>query len=55
MTQQILIIGLGQFGMTLARTLAQKGAEVLAIDSQKSRVEDASSFVIDVFFIYFFD
>ena len=47
MTQQILIIGLGQFGMTLARTLAQKGAEVLAIDSQKSRVEEAAAFVTE--------
>ena len=33
MAQQIVIIGLGQFGMSLARTFSEKGAEVLAIDS----------------------
>ena len=32
MSQQVLIIGLGQFGMSLARTLTEKGAEVLAVD-----------------------
>ena len=31
MPQQVLIIGLGQFGMSLARTLTEKGAEVLAV------------------------
>ena len=35
MSQQILIIGLGHFGMSLARTLAEKGAEVLAVDVNK--------------------
>ncbi len=47
MAQQVLIIGLGQFGMSLARTLTEKGAEVLAVDSQKTLVEVASSFVSD--------
>ncbi|MGD9731105.1 MAG: TrkA family potassium uptake protein [Desulfamplus sp.] len=45
MAQQIFIIGLGQFGMTLARTLSEKGAEVLAVDTKKSLVEEASLFV----------
>ncbi len=45
MAQQIFIIGLGQFGMTLARTLSEKGAEVLAVDTRKSLVEEASLFV----------
>ena len=45
MTQQILIIGLGQFGMSLAKTLTEKGAEVLAVDTNKSLVEEASGFV----------
>ena len=35
MSQQILIIGLGQFGMSLARSLSEKGAEVLAVDVKK--------------------
>jgi len=47
MIQQILIIGLGQFGMSLARTLSQKGAEVLAVDPQKHLVQEASVFVTE--------
>ncbi len=47
MSQQILIIGLGQFGMALARTLSEKGAEVLAVDVRKSLVEEASTFVTE--------
>ena len=47
MIQQILIIGLGQFGMSLARTLSQKGAEVLAVDLQKNLVQEASVFVTE--------
>lgn len=43
--QQILIIGLGQFGMSLARSLTERGAEVLAVDTRKSLVEEASSYV----------
>lgn len=45
MAQQILIIGLGQFGMSLARTLTEKGAEVLAVDTHKHLVEEASTYV----------
>ncbi|MGD9950326.1 MAG: TrkA family potassium uptake protein [Desulfobulbus sp.] len=48
MAQQILIIGLGQFGMSLARTLSEKGTEVLAVDRRKSLVEEASAFVTEV-------
>jgi len=47
MAQQILIIGLGQFGMSLARTLSDVGAEVLAVDTRKSLVEEASAFVAE--------
>ncbi len=47
MSQQILIIGLGQFGMSLARTLSEKGAEVLAVDINKSLVEDAAMFAAE--------
>ena len=36
MANQILIIGLGQFGLSLARTLAERGAEVLAVDRTAS-------------------
>lgn len=47
MSQQILIIGLGQFGMSLARTLSEKGAEVLAGDKRKNLVEEAAAFVTE--------
>ena len=44
MAQQILIIGLGQFGMSLANTLTEKGAEVLAVDTDRNLVEEAARF-----------
>ncbi|GAB6095235.1 TrkA family potassium uptake protein [Desulfatiferula olefinivorans] len=47
MPQQILIIGLGQFGMALARTLSEKGVEVLAVDPLKHLVEEAAVFVTE--------
>lgn len=47
MAQQILIIGLGQFGMSLSRTLSEKGAEVLAVDVNRSLVEEAAAFVAE--------
>jgi trk system potassium uptake protein len=34
------VIGLGQFGNAIARTLALRGAEVLAIDSDEEHIED---------------
>jgi trk system potassium uptake protein TrkA len=39
MNQRIAVIGLGQFGFAVARTLAKKGAEVLAIDKDMERVD----------------
>jgi trk system potassium uptake protein TrkA len=45
--QQILIVGLGQFGLSLARSLTEKGAEVLAVDRRKDLVEEASSYVAE--------
>jgi trk system potassium uptake protein TrkA len=48
MAQQVLIIGLGQFGMSLARTLVEKGTEVLAVDRRKNLVDEASAFVTEV-------
>lgn len=47
MSQQVLIIGLGQFGMSLARTLSEKGIEVLAVDRRKDLVDEASAFVTE--------
>ncbi len=34
------VIGLGQFGNAIARTLSVRGAEVLAIDSNEEHIED---------------
>ena len=43
--QQILIIGLGKFGMSLARSLAKYDCEVMAIDNNPQLVDDVSEFV----------
>jgi trk system potassium uptake protein TrkA len=45
MKKQCLVIGLGIFGMSVARKLAEDGAEVLAIDKNIKLVEKASNFV----------
>lgn len=47
MAKQILIIGLGHFGMSLAKSLSEKGAEVIAIDRRRALVEEASEFVAE--------
>lgn len=47
MSIQVLIIGLGQFGMSLARRLSEKGAEVVAVDINKELVDEATSFIDD--------
>jgi len=44
-THQALIIGLGQFGMSLAKALSERGVEVLAVDIDKQLVQAASAFV----------
>ncbi|HUH03444.1 MAG TPA: TrkA family potassium uptake protein [Kofleriaceae bacterium] len=38
MSKQVLIIGLGQFGMSLVRALAPLDVEVIAVDKSKDRV-----------------
>ncbi len=45
MVKQILIIGLGHFGMSLAKSLSEKGAEVIAADKRKALVEEVSDYV----------
>jgi trk system potassium uptake protein TrkA len=47
MQKQALIIGLGQFGMSLARALAQRGMEVLAVDRRAELVRTAASIVTE--------
>ena len=45
--EQILIIGLGQFGMALTKTLYEKGYEVIAVDIDKKLVNEASNYSTD--------
>lgn len=44
MKKQCLVIGLGIYGMSVARKLAEEGIEVLAIDKNMKAVEKASEF-----------
>ena len=41
--KQFAVIGLGQFGEAIARSLSSKGAQVMAIDSNPERVDYISS------------
>lgn len=50
MKRQALVIGLGQFGMALARSLADKGFEVLAIDINPEHVAQARDFAETLLF-----
>jgi trk system potassium uptake protein TrkA len=45
--QQAIVIGLGQFGTSVARTLAERGVEVLAIDSVEERVQAVAPHVAE--------
>jgi trk system potassium uptake protein TrkA len=44
MKKQIMVIGLGQFGMGLIKTLAKKNAEVIALDVDQKKVQIASAY-----------
>ncbi len=45
MKKQCLVIGLGIFGMSVAKKLSEEGVDVLAIDKDMRLVERASKFV----------
>lgn len=45
MKKQCVIIGLGIYGMNVAKKLSEEGMEVLAIDKDMKMVEKASNFV----------
>jgi trk system potassium uptake protein TrkA len=47
MKNQAIVVGLGQFGMSVARTLAERSVEVLAVDIQQERVRVAANFVAE--------
>lgn len=44
MRKQIMIIGLGQFGMALAQTLSERGVEVMVVDISQEKVDAAAGF-----------
>ena len=43
--KQFLVLGLGRFGMSLARTLCELGHEVLAVDADEALVNDMAPYV----------
>lgn len=47
MAKQALVIGLGRFGVSLARALTERGVEVLAVDRHPERVRAAADFVTE--------
>ena len=51
MKNKFAIIGLGQFGMAIAKTLSKKGAEVIAIDKDINKIEEDLKASADVFTI----
>lgn len=47
MRKQAIVIGLGQFGMALAQSLASRGVDVMAVDAKEERVRTAAAFTAD--------
>ena len=44
-TKQFLVLGLGRFGMSVARTLCEQGQEVMAVDADEHLVEASAPHV----------
>ncbi|MFW7379250.1 MAG: potassium channel family protein [Oligoflexus sp.] len=49
MKKQIVVIGLGQFGMGLVKTLATRDVEVIAVDTDEKRIHQAAALVDKVY------
>jgi len=47
MKKQAIVVGLGQYGMALAKSLTDKGVEVLAVDVKEASVEAAAAFAAE--------
>ena len=47
MSKQALVIGLGQFGMSLARALARNGSDVMAVDIDETHINEVAPYVAD--------
>lgn len=43
--KEFVVFGLGRFGMSIAKTLAAAGSEVMAVDSKEELVQEAAEFV----------
>ena len=49
MKKQIIVIGLGQFGMGLVKTLSRKNVDVIAIDTDEKKIQMASAYVAEAY------
>ena len=47
MRSQVIVVGLGQFGMALTKSLSQRGSEVIAVDKDEDKVQIASAFAAE--------
>lgn len=47
MRKQALIIGLGQFGLSLSKALSDRGVDVIAVDLDSALVDDAADYVAE--------
>ena len=47
MARQAVVIGLGQFGMSLAKALARNGSEVIAVDTNPAHIAEIAPHVAD--------
>lgn len=45
LNKEFVVLGLGRFGMSIAKTLAMSGCEVMAVDSREELVQDISEYV----------
>ena len=45
---RVLIVGMGQFGISLAKSLTSQGIDVLAVETDTARVELAKQFIDEV-------
>ncbi|MCB1044092.1 MAG: TrkA family potassium uptake protein [Acidobacteria bacterium] len=46
MKKQAIVIGLGQFGSAVARSLTSEGVEVIVVDRRQELVQEASSYAV---------
>ena len=45
LNKEFVVLGLGRFGMSIAKTLATLGCEVMAVDSREELVQEAAEYV----------